>query len=591
MFALFRSEWRRLRGVALAGLALHALPLLYLARLLNLPQQSQSLLTLFAVFYLLLGLLFGAWQAAAHRRGGAWLQLLHRPLAPWRVALALLGAGGSSLGLMVAGPLFLSLPLQSAWGRLVEAHHLGLCVYAALVALGGYLCGWAASLGPRGRSLPVLALPLLMLFQYQPLPWLLLPMVLFNGFALALVLDRFRPDTERRPRGFSLVLQGAALFWLVATLLGLLLSLGGQAALSLVGHHPSQEQTPENGFEAWRRLKLPAQIERLGHRLPEALAGQRPGVLRYPVRRMDQRHQPAAIHTLSWRAAELEAEVDFSHQHMLYRVQGARGKLLGWLGTDGLQPQPQARHAFSQPPLMHPAGVLEGRRLWIWDGAAKRLQPGLTLPLADGDIQDLHPVGARQLLVVSAWAVKLMQRAPEGGWATQWRHPLPQGAESIEALQWLHDESSGTLWLSLLEGRHMRAVPRRLQAWRIGAVGAQRLGVRTPEPDFPDWLVRADWVVAPLFTQLGEVLQSVQDRHFGKAHWQAADAWPQPATQRLAVGLSLLAAVGAALLARRRAAHWHWVWAALLLGPALLPVQGLLQTPTRRAWHLRTMPA
>ena len=67
MLALFRAEWRRLRGVALAGLALHGLPLIYLARLLNLPQQSQSLLSLFAVFYLLLGLLFGAWQPRATR--------------------------------------------------------------------------------------------------------------------------------------------------------------------------------------------------------------------------------------------------------------------------------------------------------------------------------------------------------------------------------------------------------------------------------------------------------------------------------------------------------------------------------------------
>ena len=91
MNLLFRAELLRFRGWALAFLVVHLGLLGFFARMADLAQLDWEQYAMIGTAYVLVGALFGLYQAGSYRRPNHWLKLLHRPLPRWRIAAALFG--------------------------------------------------------------------------------------------------------------------------------------------------------------------------------------------------------------------------------------------------------------------------------------------------------------------------------------------------------------------------------------------------------------------------------------------------------------------------------------------------------------------
>lgn len=221
---LFNAELRRFLPWALVYAAVHQAILLFLTRVADLAQQPDEVYLAFAAVYALSGLLLGLYQMGGYRRANAWLNLLHRPMAPWRIALSLLGAGAGLLALAVLLPLLATAAWQDAMTpRVLDGRHWLLCGAALLVTLAGYATGAAAILLPRRAALAPLAFLLLLPAAYATGAGALLLQGLVLAWLLALVLAAFKPDVERLPGGVGawlLAVPMQVMMWLLLVLAG-----------------------------------------------------------------------------------------------------------------------------------------------------------------------------------------------------------------------------------------------------------------------------------------------------------------------------------------------------------------------------------
>jgi hypothetical protein len=99
MIDLLKAELLRFRWWATGCVILQLVVLGFLTRVVDLAQQPEMVYQVFASAYGALGLLLGLYQMGGYRRPNTWLNLLHRPIAPWKIALALTGAGAVLLAI------------------------------------------------------------------------------------------------------------------------------------------------------------------------------------------------------------------------------------------------------------------------------------------------------------------------------------------------------------------------------------------------------------------------------------------------------------------------------------------------------------
>src|SRR5690606_39604163 len=89
--------------------------------------------------YVAAGTLLGLYQMGSYRRGGHWLNLLHRPLHLHAIAFALCAAGACVLLLAIGLPVLLAAAYQVAFtARVVDMRHWLLPLSSLLLALCGY---------------------------------------------------------------------------------------------------------------------------------------------------------------------------------------------------------------------------------------------------------------------------------------------------------------------------------------------------------------------------------------------------------------------------------------------------------------------
>jgi hypothetical protein len=119
----------------------------------DLAQQPEMVYQVFGAVYGALGLLLGLYQMGGYRRPNTWLNLLHRPMAPSRIALGLVGAGALLLAIGVLLPLLAIAAWQHGMTpRVVDLRHLGLIGSAWLIAVCAYLAGCFAMLADKRIS-------------------------------------------------------------------------------------------------------------------------------------------------------------------------------------------------------------------------------------------------------------------------------------------------------------------------------------------------------------------------------------------------------------------------------------------------------
>jgi hypothetical protein len=245
---LFKAELARFRLWAIAAAGLHLVVLGFLTRLVDLAQQPLLVYRVFGAVYVAAGLLLGLYQMGGYRRPNVWLNLLHRPLPPWRIALALCGAGALWLALAVALPLLLIAALQHGMtARVVDVRHWLIPLASWLLATCGYLAGIHAMLANRRWSACGLVLLVWLAVADASGFAALAVQVLALAWLAVLVGSAFKPERTAPPRNAAGTVLTALPVQMGVYLLVLLFGFGIEMLWIAQGSHPNNTATPPRG--------------------------------------------------------------------------------------------------------------------------------------------------------------------------------------------------------------------------------------------------------------------------------------------------------------------------------------------------------
>ena len=250
MIDLLKAELLRFRWWATGCVILQLVVLGFLTRVVDLAQQPEMVYQVFASAYGALGLLLGLYQMGGYRRPNTWLNLLHRPIAPWKIAVALTGAGAVLLavgillpGLMVAG--------WQEWmtPRVVDVRHVLLLVSAWMVATCAYLVGCFLMLSDR--RVGFCAFVFLALFAASEATGLgaLLLQALAMAWLAAMAWVAFKPDLSAAPRGVARTIVVAAPLQIAMWMALVLVGFGVEFVWIAQGSHPNNVEVPKAGGE------------------------------------------------------------------------------------------------------------------------------------------------------------------------------------------------------------------------------------------------------------------------------------------------------------------------------------------------------
>ena len=343
MSGLLRSELLRFRfwiiAVALAHLA--ALGFLHNVGVLLLPDAAG----IGALAYSVLGLALGLVQMSGYRRLSQWAWLVHRPLSPTRIWLALSIAAVLMLAVAVVLPMLLvlaAIDVGSAWA--IDSRHYLTPLYVLGLVLANYLVGCYLVLAPS--RVAVFALALLPLFVGLEIgAWIFIPQLAVVGLLAWLVRSAFRVDLHSPPQRLRewvptlLALQWGlfyAAFGVIAVLYQFALMTGNRDPLinpdvGTVFHAQGLEPPALVNFSLGEAQDA---SERMLRREVEIADSH---VLHAAWDRFPSRHQP---HFMDRHAVLVDRERNvlwsFSHDHMLFEGRHLQtGADMGWMDATG----------------------------------------------------------------------------------------------------------------------------------------------------------------------------------------------------------------------------------------------------------------
>lgn len=529
MSDILKSEFQRFLSWSVVYAFAHLLLLLFLTRVTDLAQQPDEVYLAIASVHALSGLLLGLFQMGGYRRPNAWLNLLHRPLAHWRIGLALLGAGTALLIIALLLPLLATAAWQELMTpRVLDLRHLGLCLAAFGIGVIGYLAGTAAMLVPRRTAVAPLVFLALLPAAYATGPGLLALLLGVAAWLLALTLAAFKPDLGSAPRGAAGVLLAVPMqvaMWLALVMAGFGFELGWIAQ----GTHPnnvasapagSAKQADEaeaadllvyglaasSAQEAplWREQAAISDIMTLGLGIPVNPVWNELGN-RAPMQFDDD-----------------ERRVRWVFSHDLGRFVGyglTDNQVIGELGVEG-----DAR--FPSPPLPGPAGLLIGRdTVHQFDRETQRVLPRLSLP--PGEVMAGVRLSGERLALLSDRALYLYDARPlsldRAPLVTRQRVPLPDAAGNLTRVD----------VMELVDG-HLVSFTMTRQG-HSGRGGSFQQLARVDEQGQVQWVARRELVTGygPLFTWQKWWLSPVVDRTLGAlrhlfAPYQPGQAFSPP---------------------------------------------------------------
>ena len=332
MFELFKAELLRFRQWALALAGVHFIALGFLTRVVDLAQQPLVVHWSFGGTYAALGLLLGLYQMGTYRKPSAWLNMLHRPLSPPRIAISLIAAGVALLAVAVALPIALIALWQGAMTpRVVDVRHWLLALAALQIATAGYLVGAYGMLGERRYCFSGLVFPMLLLTAVATGSGALAVQALAVLWLIAMVLATFKPDLDAPPRSAAGMV-AVALPLQMAMYLSMLLAYSGIEMLWIAqGSHPNNSPTPPRGGhnEAEKvddRTRMRLALEGSSHPdaplLREQIALSEPTGIASQVRRLPQYSELANVAPMEFDDDARGVRWVFSHDDM--RLHGYR---------------------------------------------------------------------------------------------------------------------------------------------------------------------------------------------------------------------------------------------------------------------------
>jgi hypothetical protein len=399
MYDLFKAELFRFRYGALAYFLVHGGLIAFYGRVTDLLQQSPMVVQGVAAVYALSGVLLGLYQMGGYRRPNRWLNLIHRPVHPRRIALALIGAASVLILVAVVVPMVLLLGVQETLSaRVVDLRHWLIPVAGFLIAFASYLAGAYAVLGVRRYAPFVLILPALLAFSDSVGLGAIAVQLLVALWLGFLVLTAFRPDLTRIPaRPAELAATGLPVAMAVYLVL---LTVGGiafQLGWIMLGTHPLNSIPAKGGMVEASRSEGPALIADglSARRDPQARLWReqlaisdsfkiQPGFDQLPVRGELTNTVP-----IEFDDNERGINWTFSHDSMRFEgrrtVGGAAYKSLG-LGDRG---QP-----FQRPPVSIGDGTMvDAGRVARFDQESERIEPRIAVPAGETIAAPPAPIG------------------------------------------------------------------------------------------------------------------------------------------------------------------------------------------------------
>lgn len=599
MFELFKAEFLRFRTLALALAGVHLLVLAFMTRVVDLAQQPLVVHWSIGGCHLAIGLLAGLYQMGTYRKASVWLTLLHRPMPPRRVAIAIMLACVAALAMVVAIPILLvALWQDTMTARVVDLRHWLLALSGLQLATIGYLAGAQGMLGGARRALA--ALPILMLLPMASAtgPGMLALQALCVLCLTAVVLASFQPDLDAPPTHPLAEAIVAMPLQIGVSLLLVLAAFGVEFAWIAEGSHPNNTATPPRGghnevekADAPTRMRLALE----GSRHPDAALlreqialSERLGIPSQ-LRRLPQRHELANVMPMEFDDRAQGVRWVFSHDDM--RFHGWRLNDRSAVGTLGVGASQAAFAAPAVPVGPAPGGaegdvlLLSGNTAYQYASDERRIHARIRLPASEHVVglgmlgETLGVIGDRALYLYDA-----REAAEHRDIMTpRLRVPIPGAYRDIYNLDIIELVDghlfvfSNTYDAYTQDGAApVQYVLRAHDDGRIETVAARRLGY-----DYPAVFRYRSFVISP-------VLHAVRDRALRllapPLPLETTTPAPIPhAMWWLAAVLSLLAGLGGWWRTRRLdltpARRRAWIAACIVFGPPAFGALWLLHRP------------
>lgn len=288
---------------------------------------------------------FGVVQMKLYRRSNDWVYLLHRPVKPGTIHIALLLAGSALLILAMLLPSFLMLIVMQVDGRFgTEPRHYLIPVFAAALAMTAYGIGQFAVLGTS--RLAFFAAVLACIFIYQPMldTERLVSHTIMTVWALTIAHLSFRNDLERVPvNARHLLLMELPVIlgcYLIVSMIFAMYAVSQRRSSTIFGNPAADSFANVSVLDG--RMQLQFALQSSDHPDAEFLTQQ--AVLGEIVRVLPPlrasypaRHQmPLQDDKLMLLDSQENIRWQFNHSDMLYAGRNiATGAHAGWLGPDG----------------------------------------------------------------------------------------------------------------------------------------------------------------------------------------------------------------------------------------------------------------
>lgn len=530
MWALIKCECLRFRKWALGMAALHLLLLgnLYIGGSL----QASDVAIAFsgAILYALLGLIFGLLQVGGYRRASQWAFLVHRPLAPARIWLSLVGAAALLVLGVIAAPLYLvilGMDLGSALTMDLRFYLLPLYLFGLVFAC--YLCGTFILLSSARAALFVLALPALFMTREAGL-WIFLPQLAVIGLLLWLNHCAFKPDRQAHPRSLAALLPTAlAIQWGLYCALHVAISLGYQMGLMAVKQHPNYNPAPDTraGF---RSMASEAAMQYAFADSAEPMLKRELGIAEIHGIRPAWNHLPFAQQLpFADRGnilidRERNTEWHFSHDRMLFKgINSRSGADSGWMGVSGtVYPSAAglpAEEYFGEIPLIvDDTSLVTRRALYSADFDNRHLVLRHSLQ-GDEEYRSGLLLEGKTAAVLSDRGLYFFDayeaRNGQGLLQPEAVVPLPRGLDNFH---WVHiAELADGFALTFFYGTSRR------EGWDPALLVSGLLPLaegsfntvtsRDLDPVYPTWFTYKQYLISPLFAYLGKATWSAIEPH------------------------------------------------------------------------------
>jgi hypothetical protein len=599
MFELFKAEFLRFRSLALALAGVHLVVLAFLTRVVDLAQQPLVVHWTIGGCHLAIGLLAGLYQMGTYRKASVWLTLLHRPMPPRRVAIAIMLASIAALAVVVAIPILLVALWQDTMSaRVVDLRHWLLALSGLQLATIGYLAGAQGMLGGARRALATMPFLLLLPMASATGPGMLALQAVCVLCLMAIVLASFQPDLDAPPAHPLAEAIVAMPLQIGVSLLLVLAAFGAEFAWIAEGSHPNNTAVPPRGghneaekADAATRMRLALE----GSRHPDAALLREQIALSdtmgipSQLRRLPLRHELANVAPMEFDDRAQGVRWVFSHDDM--RFHGWRLNDRSAVGTLGVG---DTQAPFPAPPV--PVGPVPGGAegdvvLFAGDTAYqyasddRRIHARIRLPGGEQAVgagmlgEALGVIGARALYVFDAREAMEHRELM----TPRLRVPIPGAYRDIYNLDIIELVDGHLFVFSNTYGAYtqdgaapVQYVLRAHDDGRIETLAARRLAY-----DYPAVFRYRTFVISP-------ALHAVRDRalRLFAPPLPLETTTPPPVPRAmwwLAAVLSLLAGLGGWWRTRRLdltpPRRWTWVAACALFGPPALGALWLMHRP------------